>query len=554
MASRSSSAFAPKGDVFTSYRDELDAEIEREEKLQSSNWLISAAKYLFSPHVKNTNKESSKTQFHELMACTLLCPSEDDAIESRLFDGDNVEKYVVGHLPTHLIRAHMYTKAGELLLDDEFISRRINALGCLEAAQQHILDLIELRKDHHQFGSVSPKEELDTNTEDASSKSGESNRDVIDVSKIVREGSRRLTKAIRNEERRVSETGITIDLAISLSTIGEGLLKARQTKESIKRLDEAVIMFRDLLGSYHTEVARSLLVLAKAYIKTGDDSTALTKLSEASRIYKSCNATLRYDAISTAQLMASLLVNAGDWQQAISKYDEVIQLKSLLYGKISVPVAKAMNDYAIILAKHSRMSEALRQYESSRSVFLALCPSHEMGASNSTGEFSFDVTLIDLNIASLKSKLANYEGALESYERGVQGLRLQIQKEQAGPEPVDPARQSAQRRHLVSAISRIGSLRMKLRDNLGALKAYLMLLDEVDNSSPVSSQMERAKAHVKCATIYRQMGSRENNTKAVSHLEEALAMYSKLHGASHKDTKAIATSLKQWQTVDKSES
>jgi tetratricopeptide (TPR) repeat protein len=551
MASRSSSAFAPTPDNFTSYRDELHAEKAREDKMQSSNWLTSAAKYLFSAQAKNQNKESSVTQFHELMACALLRTSGDDSAGTCLLDADNVEKYIVGHLPTHLIQAHMYAKAGDLLLDHEFIRRRISELGCLEAAQQHMFDLVELRRDHHQLSIVSKPEEGDNNVEDTSSKSGESStnnnvHDVIDTGKIVREGSRRITKAIRNEEKRSSDSGVTIDLAICLSTVGEALLKARQTKESIKRLDEAVIMFRDLLGSYHIEVARSLLALAKAYIKTGDEKSAIVKLSEASRIYHSCNATLRHDAISCAQLLAGLFVNAGDWEQAVPKYDEVIELKSSLYGKTSVPVAKALNDYAIILAKHSRMSEALRHYEASRAVFLDLTPP------GNHGDFSFDVTLIDLNIASIKSKLANYEGALESYERGVQGLRIQIQKEQQGPDPVDLTRQAAQRRHLISAISRIGSLRMKIRDNMGALKAYLMLLEEVDKSSPHSSQMEKAKAHVKCATIYRQMGSRENNMRAVSHLDEALSLYTKFHGANHKDTKAIEMSLKQWKIVDKS--
>merc|ERR1739844_820989 len=154
--------------------------------------------------------------------------------------------------------------------------------------------------------------------------------------------------------------------------------------------------------------------------------------------------------------------------------------------------------------------------------------------------------------ASIKSKLSNYQGALESYERGVAGLRLYIQKEQEGPGPIDFNRQVAQKRHLVSAIGRIGSLRMKLRDNAGALKAYMMLLKEVDTSCPIASQMEKAKAHVKCATIYRQMSATSNNDLAVFHLKEALDMYTELYGAAHKDTKAIASSLRQWQNVSAS--
>jgi len=556
MAKRPSSAFAPKSDNFTSFSNELDAESQREGKMQSSTWFSSAAKYLFSSQ-NDHNNSTSETQFHELMACALINKVEGDAREPRLFDADNVEKYIVAHLPTHLIRAQLFTKASELLLDREFIKRRIGALGCLEASQCHMFDLTELRRDHHRSSSGFKGDEGNTSiAEEVSAKSGDSTdnqsyqHDTIDASKMVREGSRRIVDAVRSAENLSSKSGISIDLAVCLSTIGEGLLKSRQTKESIVRLEEVVHMFRDLLGSYHVEVARSLFALAKAYIKAGDEMAALGKLSEASRIYESCDATQHYDAIANAQLMASLLVNNGDWDNAAAKYDEVISLKASLYGDLSVPVAKAMNDFAIVLAKHSRMSEALRQYEAARSVFQLLSPSDETG--DNVGIFAFDITLIDLNIASIKSKLANYEGALESYERGVQGLRVHIQQEQAGPEPLDMIRQAAQKRHLVSAIGRIGSLRMKLRDNAGALQAYLMLLQEVDKISPFASQMEKAKAHVKCATIYRQMGSPENNGRAVYHLNEALEMYTKLHGANHKDTKAISASLKQWQKADKS--
>ena len=62
--------------------------------------------------------------------------------------------------------------------------------------------------------------------------------------------------------------------------------------------------------------------------------------------------------------------------------------------------------------------------------------------------------------------------------------------------------------------------------------------------------MEKAKAHVKCATIFRQSGGKENNENAVAQLELALQMYTVLHGQNHKDTKAISSSLRQWQRID----
>ena len=130
-------------------------------------------------------------------------------------------------------------------------------------------------------------------------------------------------------------------------------------------------------------------------------------------------------------------------------------------------------------------------------------------------------------------------------------MRLQIQKESENSND-HPERLAAQKRHLVSAMGRIGSMRMKLKDNTGALKAYLTLIKNVEKKSPNSSQMEKARAHVKCATIFRQAGTKENNTLAISHLSQALHMYTILHGVNHKDTKAIGTSLIQWQKSDAS--
>ena len=253
-------------------------------------------------------------------------------------------------------------------------------------------------------------------------------------------------------------------------------------------------------------------------------------------------------------------MEVGDWAKAETKYEEVISLKKSVYGSKSLPAAKTVNDYAVVLAKHGRLEEALRQYEEARGIYEALLKLEKnqdlhLLASFDFGEsanlFSFDMTLIDLNIASIKSKKGDYKGALVSYEKGVVGLRLYLEQERNhGSDFVETTKMTAQKRHLVSAIGRIGSLKMKLRDNKGALEAYLTLLKEVDNSSPISSKMEKAKAHVKCATIYRQMGNREDNRNAVVQLKEALQMYTQLHGTTHKDTQAIASSLRQWKEQD----
>jgi hypothetical protein len=104
---------------------------------------------------------------------------------------------------------------------------------------------------------------------------------------------------------------------------------------------------------------------------------------------------------------------------------------------------------------------------------------------------------------------------------------------------------------MVAALGRIGSIKLKLGDEDGALDAYLRLLEEVSDDSPLASHTEKAKAHIKCATIFRQKDDSNSRAKSVEHLREAFRMYKAIFGAEHKDTVAIKTSLDQWLSEEK---
>lgn len=382
----------------------------------------------------------------------------------------------------------------------------------------------------------------------------------VDINAVQRDGSRRIIDEVyRMVDLASNNSGDSLSMAICLSTVGEGLLKSRQPREAMLRLEEAVGIYRGMLGPYHIDVARALNSVAKALVKLGESRVALLKFAEASRIYEACNATRHFDSIANSQSTASLLVDVGDWTKAEAKYDDVISLKRSVCGHSSVPVAKTINDYAVVLAKHGRTDDALRYYEEAKTTYEAVAKADDSQSSlahiesgDVAGKCSFDVTLINLNIASIRSKKGDVAGAISSYEEGVKGLReyLKRQAEAQMGEFNDSARISSTKRHLVSAIGRIGSLKLKQGDNEGALEAYASLIKAVDDSSPVASRMEKAKAHVKCATIYRQRDNEKDNEHAIAHLREALEMYTELHGSNHKDTQAIASSLRQWQSKD----
>lgn len=292
---------------------------------------------------------------------------------------------------------------------------------------------------------------------------------------------------------------------------------------------------------------------AKALVKLGETRVALLKFAEAARIYEACSSTLHYNSIANAQSLSSLLVDLGDMEKAQSMFEEVISMRKSVYGENCVPVAKTINAYAILLAKHGRMNNALQNYEAAKRTYLAV-PPQLIRDPEFEIKCKYDVTLINLNIASIRSKKGDLQEAISCYEDGVLGLReyeaalAELQKDPY--RPPDGGKNTAHK-HLVAALGRIGSLKLKIGDNDGALQAYMTLLREVKDDSPSASQTEKAKAHIKCATIYRQQDSPDSHIQSISHLREALDMYTQIFGPDHKDTSAIASSLRQWLSEDR---
>jgi tetratricopeptide (TPR) repeat protein len=303
------------------------------------------------------------------------------------------------------------------------------------------------------------------------------------------------------------------------------------------------------------QVADALHAAAKALVKLGETRVALLKFAEAARIYEQCGATLHYNSIANAQSLASLLVDLGDMEKAQSMFEEVISMRKNVYGDNCVPVAKTINAYAILLAKHGRMNIALQNYEAAKHTYEAVPPQLIRDLEFEI-KCKYDVTLINLNIASIRSKKGDLQEAITCYEDGVLGLReyesalAELQKD---PFRSPDSGKNTAHKHLVAALGRIGSLKLKIGDNEGALQAYMTLLEEVKDDSPSASQTEKAKAHIKCATIYRQQDGPNSHAQSISHLREALDMYTAIFGPDHKDTSAIASSLRQWLSEDRNE-
>ena len=146
-------------------------------------------------------------------------------------------------------------------------------------------------------------------------------------------------------------------------------------------------------------------------VKLGESRLALLKFAEAARIYESCGATLHYNSIANAQSLASLLVDIGDMEKAQSMFEEVIAMRKTVYGEHCVQVAKTINAYAILLAKHGQMDVALENYEAAKGTYMNV-PTPLIGDPEFEVKCKYDVTLINLNIASIRSKKGDHRDAV----------------------------------------------------------------------------------------------------------------------------------------------
>jgi tetratricopeptide (TPR) repeat protein len=577
MVERNFPLFTPTNDSFTFYNDMISEENKIVAGV-SPTW-TSPLSFLFrqlkADPAATGSKQLTEEQVHELVATSLVGGGDGKAFSKlsisdamrcnqvsiqQIDGGGKFEEYSMAFLPEHLMLARSYTAAAELLVDSDFVSRRVFALGILESTSRQVADIIELRSSSGKGASSKRQgtgESLSSPQAQHPGAKGEAHDGdsaaEFDIDATICNASRVIIEEVYKVTNSMGSSD-SLGMATCLATVGDCLLKCRQPRDAMLRLEEAVSIYRVVLGPYHVYVAHTLNSVAKALTKLGETRVSLLKFAEAARIYETCNATLHYDSIANAQALASLLVDIGDIRKAEAMFEEVIAMKQTVYGEMSVPVAKTINNYAILLAKHGRMTEALRHYDVARSTYMNAPPSLIVDPEFEI-KCNYDVTLITLNIASIYSKKGDLDNALQCYEEGVRGLE-EYEDEMARIREMNGSREpsltkGSSHKHLVAALGRIGSIKMKKGDQDGALEAYMMLIEEVDDDSPLTSHVEKAKAHIKCATIFRKRGGEENHATAVSHLRDALRMYKALYDPGHKDTTAIATTLKQWLTEDK---
>ena len=297
MAERAMPTLSPDLDDFTSYLEKIEE--ERKMSHESESMWTAPLRFLAQQLVVG-GTNSSKPGFHsdeahKLVVNSLLNIGDDGAklnkggysvaesLKAGQLDiavaagGDRMEEYIAAFLPSHLMRCNAFTSAAEILSDSHYIGRRVHALGIVEATSRHVADLQELRRvagnitiavpggkqlqissPQNSSGGVvlSPASHGNAINLDQSS-SIPTNNVKFDVNGAVRDGSRIIIDEVYRVANSKSEKGSSdsLGMAMCLAAVGDGLLKARQPRDAMLRLEEAVGIYRNLLGGFHTNVS-----------------------------------------------------------------------------------------------------------------------------------------------------------------------------------------------------------------------------------------------------------------------------------------------------------
>jgi hypothetical protein len=268
MAKRSTPCLSPDVDDFTSFSNKIEE--ERQLCIGSSSLSTTPLRFLAKQLAQGTNPLKTGFQVneaHKIVLSSLLEVGEGvtnsnsivDALREDQIDvavipgGDKMEEYIVTFLPGHLMRCEVFSSAAEVLSDPAFIGRRANCLGIVEATNRQVADLQELRR-------LAGNATLFIMRKAALGEENATPTTKVDVNSIVRNGSRIIIDEISRVSNKNENKPDSLGTAMCLAAVGEGLMKSRQPRDAMLRLEEAVGLYKELLGPFNTRVSTRINV------------------------------------------------------------------------------------------------------------------------------------------------------------------------------------------------------------------------------------------------------------------------------------------------------
>ena len=234
-----------------------------------------------------------------------------------------------------------------------------------------------------------------------------------------------------------------------------------------------------------------------------------------------------------------------------------------------------LSEYAsyLSLPKIGNFDEAIDTYTKARTAYKCIadsmlidCDSDNMINQSQISSDTKELLLRDVkckaaimlfHIAYIHSKRRNYVAAILAYQRGIDDLRQTLINIITTKDKVKEEKQAVfvfeMLNKMNNALYKLGSIHTRRKDSINALDCYETIIRSSamynfeDKSIKKEFLGKTAKAHIKAATIRQELDQRE---QAISHMCEALKIYTVKHGVSHRDTKAVFNLLRQLQNMN----
>lgn len=185
----------------------------------------------------------------------------------------------------------------------------------------------------------------------------------------------------------------------------------------------------------------------------------------------------------------------------------------------------------VLTSTYSEYSAGLEKLVEARNLYL------------STGAKELESMLLLFQIAGVNVKKRNAVGAIMSYMRGIDELRAHFGSTRDMPERIQS--------EVINAHFKLTQLYMKRKEYdvaIGVLDTLLIDIEKSEdnkNSVAGSPLIEHiGKAHIRSASVNQLL---ERTDQAVYHMRRALEIYTLRLGVGHRDTQAIAHSLRLLQ-------
>ncbi|NOS90117.1 MAG: tetratricopeptide repeat protein [Methylococcaceae bacterium] len=315
----------------------------------------------------------------------------------------------------------------------------------------------------------------------------------------------------------------TVTAAHLLNQLGYYLNAKAYYALALPLFQQALDIYKSVLGDNHPDTATSLNNLAALYKTQGDYAQALPLYQQALDIRKTVLGDKHPDTASSLNNLAALYESLGDYTLALPLYQQALDIRKTVLGDGHPDTASSLNNLALLYKAQGDYAQALPLYQQALDIRKTILGDRHPNTASSLN-----------NLAGLYKSLGDYAQALPLYQQA-----LDIKKTVLGDRHPTTA----------SSLNNLAGLYYALGDYAQALPLYQQALD-IRKAVLGDGHPDTAGSLNNLAYLYDSLG---DYAQALPLYAQALKIFQQVLGEAHPTTKGVAENyrLAQLQAAKK---